>query len=402
MQYRSIFAPRCKPFAVNGVIAVVLGIASGSVIAAPCVSGVPYTTVGANDCQIPAGVSSISVSATGGGGGGGVGKVGAAGAVVAGTISVTPGNTLPLFVGGGGKGFNGGAGGGGSSNVNAGAVGNQIIAGGGGGGSSALGANPTAGLSGPGPGSAGNGGPGANGNFLGGDGLGGAGGIGNGAGAGAINPVNSQAGGGGGGFGGGISVGGGGGSGGGSVSVGANMSFAVASNGGALRTDGGDGTITLTFAPATAPEVSVACSPSELTDAVNQVSTCTVTMSSPSAQDMSVNLNLPTTNPRYTTSCVTPVTVAANATSVSCTITAVANTTPNDGSVTAQLSVAPSTLADAYIVTGSPAQVVIKDDDDAAPVVGATPVPSLGVLGLICLSSLFAIFGISRCRKRTS
>lgn len=401
MQYRSIFGIRCKPFAANGALAVVLGIASGSVFAAPCVSGVPYTAVGLNDCQVSAGVSAISVSATGGGGGGGVGKVGAAGAVVTGTITVSPGSTLPLFVGGGGKGFNAGAGGGGSSNVNAGVIGNQVIAGGGGGGSSALGVNATPGLSGPGAGVAGNGGPGGNGNVLSADGAGGAGGIGNGTGAGQVNPGNSQAGGGGGGFGGGTSVGGGGGKGGGSVSSGTNVSFAVASNGGALRTDGGNGSITLTFTPLAAPEVSVACSPSELTDAVNQVSTCTVTLSSPSAQDMSVNLNLPTTNPRYTTSCVTPVTVAANATSVSCTISAVANTTPNDGSVTAQLSVAPPALADAYIVTGSPAQVLIKDDD-APPAAGATPVPSLGVFGLIGLSSLFAIFGISRCRKRTS
>lgn len=395
MNYRSVLGICCRLIAVNGGLAAILSVASGSAVAAPCVGGIPYTIVGANDCQIPPGVSSISVSAVGGGGGGGQGKVGAAGAVVTGTISVTPGSTLPLFVGGGGKGFAAGAGGGGSTNVNAGAIGNQIIAGGGGGGSSALGVNPTPGLNGPGPGAAGNGGPGGNGNFLGGDGLGGAGGIGNGAGAGGINPVNSQAGGSGGGFGGGISSVGGGGTGGGSVSAGANISFAVASNGGALRTDGGNGSIVLTFTPA---EVSVACTPSELTDAANQISTCTVTLSSPLAQDLSVNLNLPAASPRYITSCVSPIILAANATSASCTITAVANTTPGDGNITAQLSVAAPTLADAYIITGLPAQVVIKDDDSLS---GPNPVPLLGVLSLIALSSLLAMLGIFRSRRRS-
>ncbi|MCD2165033.1 hypothetical protein [Comamonas koreensis] len=116
---------------------------------------------------------------------------------------------------------------------------------------------------------------------------------------------------------------------------------------------------------------------------------------------MSVNLNLPATSPRYSTTCASPITVAANSTSASCTITATANTTPGDGNVTAQLSIAAPTLADAYTVAGSPAQVVIKDDDTPAVAV-ATPVPSLGMFGLIGLSSLFAIFGISRSRKRSA
>ena len=77
MSHFSIFGIRSNRIAVYGALASALGIASGSSIAAPCVSGVPYTTVGANDCQVPAGVTSISVSATGAGGGGGVGKAGA-------------------------------------------------------------------------------------------------------------------------------------------------------------------------------------------------------------------------------------------------------------------------------------------------------------------------------------
>ncbi|MEG1203042.1 MAG: IPTL-CTERM sorting domain-containing protein, partial [Comamonas sp.] len=93
--------------------------------------------------------------------------------------------------------------------------------------------------------------------------------------------------------------------------------------------------------------------------------------------------------------------VAANATTAVCTITAVANMAPGDRSATAQLSVSAPTLADTYIVAGTPAQVIVKDDGSQA-VAGVTPVPSLGVLGLIALSSLLAVFGIARSRRRSA
>ncbi|MEG0919915.1 MAG: hypothetical protein RSD57_04575 [Comamonas sp.] len=67
---------------------------------------VTFNTVGAAEWQVPAGVESIQIVATGGGGGGGghTAKIGAGGAggKVNATWPVTPGSMLQLFVGGGG------------------------------------------------------------------------------------------------------------------------------------------------------------------------------------------------------------------------------------------------------------------------------------------------------------
>jgi len=148
-------------------------------------------------------------------------------------------------------------------------------------------------------------------------------------------------------------------------------------------------TIVITAAPV--PQASVACTPSELTDSANQVSTCTVTLSPAPTQAISINLVLLAGSPRYSTSCVSPITIAA--------ITATENTVAGDGNVTAELSIAPPTVADAYSVSGSPAQVVIKDDDKPA-VAAATPVPTLGGIGLLLLSGLVAgSIGVMRRRK---
>ncbi len=156
-------------------------------------------------------------------------------------------------------------------------------------------------------------------------------------------------------------------------------------------------TIVITAAPV--PQASVACAPSELTDSANQVSTCTVTLSPAPTQATSINLVLPAGSPRYSTSCVSPITIAANETTATCTITATENTVAGDGNVTAELSIAPPTVADAYSVSGSPAQVVIKDDDKPA-VAAATPVPTLGDIGLLLLSGLIAgSMGFMRRRK---
>lgn len=55
-------------------------------------------------------------------------------------------------------------------------------------------------------------------------------------------------------------------------------------------------------------------------------------------------------------------------------------------------------LAYTYIVRGSPAQVVIEDDDTPA-VAAAPPCPSLGVLDLITLSLMLGMLGFTRSRK---
>lgn len=109
------------------------------------------------------------------------------------------------------------------------------------------------------------------------------------------------------------------------------------------------------------PEASVVCSPGELSDTANQVSTCTVSLSSAPTTDLPIDLRLPAAHPRYTTTCTSPLVVAAHATQASCTITATPNTTAGDGDVTAELAVAPPGSADAYTPAGPAAQVLIKD-----------------------------------------
>ncbi|WP_027011150.1 hypothetical protein, partial [Comamonas sp. B-9] len=64
------------------------------------------------------------------------------------------------------------------------------------------------------------------------------------------------------------------------------------------------------------------CTPAELSDTANQVATCTVTLTAAPTADLPINLVLPAANPRFTTTCASPLVVAANATQASCTITA--------------------------------------------------------------------------------
>ena len=110
-------------------------------------SGQIYSTQGSDTYTVPSGVTSVSVKIWGGGagggagGGGGVGGAGGGAGAVAGTISVTPGETLDIYVGGGGiagarNTAGGGGGGGGSSTINRNSDSSllAIAAGGGGGG----------------------------------------------------------------------------------------------------------------------------------------------------------------------------------------------------------------------------------------------------------------------------
>lgn len=253
------------------------------------VDALVFSTPGAHTWTVPAGVTSIQVIAAGAGGAGSQtpsrGWRGGNGGVVTSTLAVLPGETLSLFVGGGGRraivstGSYGG-GGGGSTNVNAGTP-NQIVAGGGGGagagsthegqgtGGDAGGNGVSVGYrlsSGGMPGWFGIGGAGSSGVLSGGrgwDGNGGPGGPGGcshtcdvtpdggiGSGDGRGGHAGFMGGGGGGGYGGGGGAGGsvleGNAGGGGGASVGpAGTVYSVGTNGGAIGSNGGDGYIVI-------------------------------------------------------------------------------------------------------------------------------------------------------------
>jgi hypothetical protein len=228
------------------------------------------------DFVVPAGVTSITITASGaqgGTGGSSHSEVAGAGGTTTGTIAVTPGETLAVYVGraggngvlsrdfsgaaGGAGGFNGGAtggssgiggggGGGGSSDVRQGgnALGNRVIIAGGGGGS---GANGNSGVGGVGGGSSG--GDGATARSTGGSGgtpsAGGAGGAPNG-GSGTAGSAGSSLDGGSG----GTDFGAGGGGGGGGY-------FGGGGAGGSLSGDSGGGGGGSSFAIGTATNVSM-------------------------------------------------------------------------------------------------------------------------------------------------
>ncbi len=256
-----------------------------------CLYQVIFNTPGTTTWTVPAGVTSISIAARGAGGGGstgtlaGWGSTGGQGAVVTTSLSVTPGDTLTLDVGGGGIGGASGngisGGGGGSSDVNAGTP-DQIIAGGGGGGGAvdvAYGAHGGGQGNGGTPnaasrtwggctaqgGSGGNGGTGQTGANDGGSGNGGqggsgssgaAGGIGTGTGTGGTGTAtcgSGSGGGGGGGYGGGAGGNGSGGAGGGSTGP-AGSTYSLAGNAGggaglngAAAGNGGNGSIVISY-----------------------------------------------------------------------------------------------------------------------------------------------------------
>ena len=250
----------------------------GAANAVDCQNGTAYSSPGSGSCSIPAGVTSVTVVAIGGGGGSiNVGsRFGGNGATVTATLSVTPGQLMSFFVGGGGGTSSRGGGGGASTNLNAGTS-SQIIAGGGGGaGGLASGGNAGSSVDGAGsrgggstgyglPGSGGIGGHGGavggnsgqsgssgNGGSGGGNGASSLGGAGSGSGSGfgsGGRGGGGNAGGGGGGYGGGGggSSGGQGGAGAGGGSIGPSATYVTASNGGSNGVNGGNGSITFTF-----------------------------------------------------------------------------------------------------------------------------------------------------------
>jgi len=162
---------------------------------------------------------------------------------------------------------------------------------------------------------------------------------------------------------------------------------------------------------AAGPAASVVCDPSELNGADSQVATCKVSLSAAATADLPINLTLPATHPRYTTTCSSPITVPANATEASCTITAVASEGANGADVTAVLAIAPPTVADAYTITGPAAEVLIKavegrdggggDNGGGDNGGGAVPhkVPTMGAAGLMAMASILSLLGLRRVRK---
>ncbi len=161
---------------------------------------------------------------------------------------------------------------------------------------------------------------------------------------------------------------------------------------------------------AAAPAASVVCDPSELNGAEGLVATCKVSLSAAATADLPINLTLPATHPRYTTTCSSPITVPANATEASCTITAAASEGANGPDVTAVLAIAPPTVADAYTITGPAAEVLIKavegregggDNGGGDNGGGAVPhkVPTMGAVGLMAMASILSLLGLRRVRK---
>ncbi|MEJ5032156.1 hypothetical protein WH367_16230 [Comamonas sp. MYb21] len=149
------------------------------------------------------------------------------------------------------------------------------------------------------------------------------------------------------------------------------------------------------------PNVSLSCLPSEILDSDNQSATCTISSDvAAGTAGLRVNLNLPQSNPRYSTDCPNPIIIASGATAASCKITATSNMVAGDGNVTAALSLAAPTNANEYVVTGSAAQVLVKDDDVVTPPdpsVTPQPVPTLGGWALGLLSAL--LFGFASIRR---
>ncbi|GAB2830700.1 hypothetical protein GCM10027276_36740 [Comamonas piscis] len=146
-------------------------------------------------------------------------------------------------------------------------------------------------------------------------------------------------------------------------------------------------------------EASMVCTPSQLGSAAGLVATCAVSLNAAQGVDTPINLNLPATSPRYTTTCGSPIVVAANATQASCTITAVPSTSPDDGDVMAELSIAPPTVPDAYAPSGALAQVQILGNGTPRPGAGAHAVPTMGTVGLVAMASLMGMIGLRRSRK---
>lgn len=149
----------------------------------------------------------------------------------------------------------------------------------------------------------------------------------------------------------------------------------------------------------TTPVVNVSCTPSSLVDSAGQVATCTISLSAPApAGGSSISLSPPAGSTRYTSSCSSPVVIAAGATESSCTITATPNTAVGDGSVAALVQL----LAGSGYALGPNSQASVQVNDDDLPINAsdAKRVPTLGLWGLALMGLLLAAIGALRVRRR--
>lgn len=147
---------------------------------------------------------------------------------------------------------------------------------------------------------------------------------------------------------------------------------------------------------AATPEAILSCTPTTLVDAENQVSICTVSLSTPApAGGLGINITPPATNGRYSTTCASPLAVPAGASTATCTITATPNTVAGDGSASALVQLIPGT---GYGV-GNQAQATVNINDDDQTMTVA-PVPTLGQWAMMILSILVASIGVGLSRRQ--
>ena len=124
-------------------------------------------------------------------------------------------------------------------------------------------------------------------------------------------------------------------------------------------------------------QAQLACTPTTLVDAANNVSTCTITLDQAApVGGLQIALTPPASNPRYSTTCASPMTVTAGQTTAQCTVTATPNTIPGDGDVTAIVSLAtPDPLADYELGALTSSSILVQNDDQ--PVVYVPPVVTI-------------------------
>lgn len=151
------------------------------------------------------------------------------------------------------------------------------------------------------------------------------------------------------------------------------------------------------------PSVFISCTPKVLTDSENQQAICAIKADTVVSSNLNISLESLASTVRLNGACTnrTSITIPAGQDSVTCDISAVANTVAGDGNVTAMMTIAdpaPSTPP-LYTVSIRSDSVEIQNDDGATPPV-ATPVPAIGEWGVIALSSLLAMFGLARSRRR--
>ena len=143
------------------------------------------------------------------------------------------------------------------------------------------------------------------------------------------------------------------------------------------------------------PVLTVACTPAALNDSPGNIATCTITSDDPAPTGgLSVVLTPPPGGTRYSTSCASPLTIAAGQKTATCTITATKNTVVGDGSVDATLTLLAGT---GYTLGAAPSATVTVNDDDR--VASVQPVPTLGEWALMLLSLGMAGFAARRVRR---